>query len=228
MSVLKPICLIVGVGDGLSASLARLFHRENYELVLASRDISKLSELATETEATTVSCDATSASAVEILFGTLDKNRLDVVIYNPSRIVRGPISEVDPSEVHKAMDVTAFGSFLVGQQAAKAMLERSKGTILFTGASAGVKGFPKSAAFAMGKFAQRGLSESMARELHPQNIHVCWVNIDGGIRNPGREEPSPESMLDPDAIALEYLHIVQQHRSVWSNERSLRPWVEKW
>lgn len=228
MPTLKAICLIVGVGDGLSASLARLFHRENYELVLASRDTSKLSQLATETEATTVSCDATSASAVEALFGTLDKNRLDVVIYNPSRIVRGPISEVDPSEVHKAMDVTAFGSFLVGQQAAKAMLERSKGTILFTGASAGVKGFPKSAAFAMGKFAQRGLAESMARELHPQNIHVCWVNIDGGIRNPGREESSPESMLDPDAIALEYLQIVQQQRSVWSNERSLRPWVEKW
>jgi short-subunit dehydrogenase len=228
MNIVKPICLIVGVGDGLSASLARLFYRENYELVLASRDVTKLSQLATETEATTVSCDATKADAVEELFATLDKTRLDVVIYNPSRIVRGPIAEVDPGEVHKALDVTAFGSFLVAQQAAKAMLERSKGTIIFTGASAGVKGFPKSAAFAMGKHAQKGLAESMARELHPQNIHVCWVNIDGGIRNSSWKEPSPDSTLDPDAIALEYLHIVQQHRSVWSNERSLRPWVEKW
>ena len=104
-----------------------------------------------------------------------------------------------------------------------------RGTILFTGASAGVKGFPQSAPFAMGKFAQRGLSQSMARELHPQGIHVAWVNIDGGIRNPGRSEPAdrPDSMLDPDAIAQNYLMLIRQNRSTWSEELSIRPWVER-
>ena len=137
------------------------------------------------------------------------------------------IQDVDPEEVKAAIEITAYGSFLVGQQAAKAMLKEGQGTILFTGASAGVKAFPKSAAFGMGKFAQRGLAESMARELHPQNIHVAWINIDGGIRNPGRTEPSPDSMLNPDDIAQTYLNLINQHRSAWSNEIAIRPWVEK-
>jgi NAD(P)-dependent dehydrogenase (short-subunit alcohol dehydrogenase family) len=226
----KPLALIVGVGDGLSASVARRFHRAGYRLVLSARDTAKLSGLASETDALTVACDATSAESVEELFRELpSEDPLEVVVYNPSRIVRGPVAEVDPEEVRKSIDVTAFGSFLVGQQAARRMQrQRGGGAILLTGASAGVKGFPRSAAFAMGKFAQRGLAESMARELHPRNVHVCWVNIDGGIRNPGRQEPSPDSMLDPDAIAEQYLGIVKQHRSAWSNEVALRPWVEKW
>jgi NAD(P)-dependent dehydrogenase (short-subunit alcohol dehydrogenase family) len=104
-----------------------------------------------------------------------------------------------------------------------------KGTILFTGASAGVKGFARSSAFAMGKFAQRGLAQSMSRELHPEGVHVAWVNIDGGISNParpGRADDGTDRMLDPDAIAETYLQLIDQHRSAWSSEMALRPWLE--
>jgi NAD(P)-dependent dehydrogenase (short-subunit alcohol dehydrogenase family) len=207
--------------------------KEGYELVLAARDTDKLATLATQTGAATVSCDTADADAVSALFEGLN-GRLDVAIYNPSARVRGPVAELDPAAVRQAIDVTAFGSFLFGQQAAKRMLAQGAddtgkhGTILFTGASAGVKGFPKSAPFAMGKFAQRGLAQSMARELHPQGVHVAWINIDGGIRNPGRTEPpdNPDSMLSPDAIAGQYLMLIRQDRSTWSNELTLRPWVE--
>lgn len=225
--------LIVGVGDGLSASLARLLHREGYRLVLAARNTGKLGPLAAETGARTVACDASEPGAVAALFADLPAP-LRVAIYNPSARVRGPLVELDPEGVRKSVEVTAFGAFLVGQAAARTMLaqepeEGVKGTILFTGASAGVKGFPLSAPFAMGKFAQRGLAQSMARELHPQGIHVAWINIDGGIRNPGRVEPPdrPDSMLDPEAIARNYLDLIRQHRSAWSEELSLRPWVER-
>lgn len=222
----KPLALIVGVGDGLSASLARLLFADGYSLALAARNTSKLSDLANETQATCYACDATKTKDVEMLFSSLESPPR-VVIYNPSRAVRGSIQDVNAEEVKDAMDITAYGSFLVGQQAAKIMLKEGQGTILFTGASAGVKAFPKSAAFAMGKFAQRGLAQSMARELHPQNVHVAWINIDGGIRNPGRTEPSPDSMLNPDDIAQTYLALINQHRSAWSNEIAIRPWVEK-
>lgn len=223
----KPLALIVGVGDGLSASLARLLYAQGYQIALAARDTDKLSLLAQETNAATFRCDAASTEDVAAMFAKIE-GRLEVVIYNPSARVRGPIAQLDPEAVHKAIEVTAFGSFLVGQHAAKRMLKAGQGTILFTGASAGVKGFPNSATFAMGKFAQRGLAESMARELHPKNIHVAWINVDGGIRNPGRTEPAdqPDSMLDPDAIAQTYLDLIRQHRSAWSNEATVRPWVE--
>ncbi len=229
----QPLAVVVGVGDGLSASLARQLHAAGYRLVLAARNADKLSGLARATGAETQSMDAADPAAMATLFAGLDA-RPRVAIYNPSARVRGPISELDPEEVRRAVEITAFGAFLMGQEAAKLMLEAPmqdgrRGTILFTGASAGVKGFPQSAAFAMGKFAQRGLAESMARELHPQGIHVAWVNIDGGIRNPGRTEPAdaPDSMLDPEAIAATYLQLLAQHRSAWSNEITLRPWVER-
>lgn len=229
----KPLAVIVGVGPGLSASLARLLSGEGYDVVLAARDVAKLQELAVETGAQALALDAVDIKAVEGFFEALDRAP-EVVIYNPSARVRGPVAELDPEEVRKAVEVTAFGAFLTGQAAAKRMLAAEpeggvRGTILFTGASAGVKGFPQSATFAMGKFAQRGLAESMARELHPQGIHVAWVNIDGAIRNPGRTEPAdnPDSMLDPDAIARAYLDLIRQDRSAWSNELTLRPWVER-
>lgn len=232
----KPIALIIGVGDGLSASLSRLLAEEGYDLVLSARNVDKLSGLAAETSARCIACDAADPASVASLFAEV-KGDLRVMIYNPSARVRGPIVELEPDGVQNAINVTAFGAFLAGQQAAKAMLAQQpkdgvKGTILFTGASAGVKGFPQSSPFAMGKFAQRGLSESMSRELHPEGIHVAWVNIDGGIRNASRPErvdpaDNPDSMLDPDEIAKTYLHLINQHRSVWSNEVAVRPWVEK-
>lgn len=230
MAAKKPLALIVGVGDGLSSSVARLLHKKGYCLALAARNVDKLAGLVSETNATTYSCDATDIEDVKSLFSKLDDN-LKVVLYNPSQACRGPIQEVEPQKVKQAIEITAFGSFLVGQQAATKFLQQGGGgTILFTGASAGVKGFPRSAAFAMGKFAQRGLAQSMSRELHPQNIHVCWINIDGPIRNPGRvEDPDkPDSMLDPDEIAKTYICIIQQQRSAWTEELTVRPWVEKW
>ncbi|MEM1400482.1 MAG: SDR family NAD(P)-dependent oxidoreductase [Pseudomonadota bacterium] len=230
----KPGALIVGVGDGLSASLARLLFQEGYRLDLAARTPDKLAGLARETEAVAHGCDASDPASVEGLFEGLS-GPLRVVIYNPSARQRAPLTELDPERVRLAIEVTAFGAFLVAQQAARVMLaqepdgEGARGTILFTGASAGVKGFPQSAPFAMGKFAQRGLAQSMARELHPQGLHVAWVNIDGSIRNPGRVEPadSPDSMLDPDAIAQSYLALIRQHRSAWTEELAVRPWVER-
>ncbi|MEO1066358.1 MAG: SDR family NAD(P)-dependent oxidoreductase [Pseudomonadota bacterium] len=229
----KPVAVIAGVGDGLSASLARLLHSEGYALVLAARNTEKIAALAEETNAVTRSCDVTDHDQVAALFSDLG-GPLRVVISNPSARVRGPVADLEPDAVRKAVEVTAFGSFLVGQAATRIMLDQEaddgiKGTILFTGASAGVKGFPQSAPFAMGKFAQRGLAQAMARELHPQGIHVAWVNIDGAIRNPGRTEPAdkPDSMLDPDAIAQTYLDLIKQHRSTWSDEIAVRPWVER-
>jgi NAD(P)-dependent dehydrogenase (short-subunit alcohol dehydrogenase family) len=153
----------------------------------------------------------------------------DIVIFNPSGRVRGPIAELDPSEVERALLTTAFGGFLVGREAAKAMLPRRSGTIIFTGASASIKGFAGSAPFAMGKFALRGLAQSMARELGPKGIHVAHVIIDGGILSPNNPDPEdqPQSRLDPEAIAETYLHLVAQARSAWTHELDLRPWSER-
>ncbi|MDJ0630888.1 MAG: SDR family NAD(P)-dependent oxidoreductase [Rhodobacter sp.] len=231
----KPIAVIVGVGDGLSASLARKL-APDHRLVLAARTGARMAGVAAETGARTVAMDASDPAQMAALFDGLDAAPR-VAIYNPSARVRSPLIELDPETVRKAVEVTAFGAFLMGQAAARAMLaaepqDGTRGTILFTGASAGVKGFPQSASFAMGKFAQRGLAQSMARELHPQGIHVAWINIDGGIRNPSRPERidppgNPDAMLDPDAIADTYLHLIAQHRSAWTEEVAVRPWVER-
>jgi NAD(P)-dependent dehydrogenase (short-subunit alcohol dehydrogenase family) len=222
--------LIVGAGSGLSASIARLFAREGFGVALAARRTDKLAGLVQETKATAFACDATDADEVARLFDDVERGpgTPDVVVYNASARARGALVDLVPADVEQAMRVSAFGAFLVAQQAVRRMLPRGFGAILFTGASASVKGFAKSAPFAMGKFALRGLAQSMARELGPQGIHVAHFVIDGGIRNPGRTEPPdrPDSLLDPDAIATNYLHVLRQPRSAWSAEVELRPWVE--
>ena len=224
------IALIVGVGDGLSASVARQLAGRGHKLVLAARRTDKLAGLEAETGAESVACDASKPADVEALFGAVDRLRDDlaVVVYNPSFRVRGPLAELAAEDVRKSMEVTAFGAFLTAQQAVRRMLPLKAGTILFTGASAGVKGYARSAPFAMGKFALRGLAQSMARELHPQGIHVGHIVVDGAIRNPGRTEPGdrPGSMLDPDRVAEAYMQLIDQDRSAWSWEIELRPWVE--
>src|SRR3979409_892959 len=200
------IALIVGAGSGLSASLARLFAREGIRAGLAARHSQKLGALCAEIGARAFACDATDADEVERLFGLVDRElgTPDVVVYNASGRARGVFVDLVPADVARAITVSAFGGFLVAQQAVKRMLPNKHGAILFTGASASVKGYPQSAPFAMGKFALRGLAQSMARELSPQGIHVAHFVIDGGIRSAARAEPAdrPDSMLDPDAIAL--------------------------
>ena len=224
------IALIVGAGEGLSASLARLFAREKIRVALAARKIEKLGALCSETGARAYPCDATNPDEVERLFGLVEREigPPDLVFYNASARARGALVDLVPADVQNAIAVSAFGGFLVAQQAAQRMLPNKHGAILFTGASASVKGYAQSAPFAMGKFALRGLAQSMARELSPQGIHVAHFVIDGGIKSAERQEPAerPDSMLDPDAIAASYWSVLQQPRSAWTWEMELRPWVE--
>jgi len=230
----QEVALIVGSGPGLSASLARLFRKEGMMVALAARDPKKLDGLVNEIDARAYACDASSAKEVENLFSATSQEVgvPNVVVYNASGRVRGSIAELDPEEVRKTIMVTCYGGFLVGQAAAKRMLKAGRGTILFTGASASIKGFANSAAFAMGKMGLSGLVQSMARELQPQNIHVAQVVIDGGIYEPTRRPErltsrGPDGCLDPDAIAQTYLQLHRQHRSAWASYVELRPWSEK-
>ena len=218
--------LIVGVGDGLSASLARLFSNQNMNVLLASRNIDKLKDLKEEINSTTYQCDSTNIESVSNLFLELDKTigTPNLVIYNAAARVRGDISELDPIQTQKAIQVTCFGAFLVAKESAKRMLKRGSGSIFFTGATAGVKGFANSSVFAMGKFGLRGLAQSLARELHPKNIHIGHFVIDGGI---GRESDSNYQMMHPDAIAQTYLDFYNQDSSAWAWEIELRTFKEK-
>ncbi len=220
--------VIVGAGAGLSAALARRLARDGVRIALVARSAAKLADLAAETGAATYEADCSEITQVEDLFIGLDADlgAPDLVVYNPSFRSRGPIAELNPVEVEKALRITCFGGFLVGQAAARRMLAQGHGTILFTGASASVKGYAKSAPFAMGKFGLRGLAQSMARELAPQNIHVAHFVIDGAILPPDASNSDADSRLRPDAIAEAYLSIHRQHRSAWTWEVELRPWVE--
>ena len=222
----KPLALIVGVDHGLSESLARRFHREGYAVVLTARDARNIpTRLARQTNARTIACDTTNPQHLQWLFQTaLPKNQpLQVVVYNPHRPLTQPMADVDPHQVQQAVEYTAKGSFLVGRAAAQAMIPQGGGTILLTGVSASTNGFPRSAAFdAMGKYAQRGIAHDMARELHPHNVRVCWINIDGGIQTLGQSK-----LLNADDIADTYVSIVRQHPSTWSSEVTLNSLVRK-
>jgi len=227
----NKLALIVGAGSGLSASIARSFAGAGMKIALAARSVGDLGALAAEAGAATFTADATDREAVRKLFADLADSLGDpyAVVYNASYRTRGAFIDLDPADVEKSLAVTAFGGFLVAQEAARRMLPKGAGAILFTGASASVKGYAQSAPFAMGKFALRGLAQSMARELSPQGIHVAHVVVDGGIRSARRPEAAerPDAMLDPDAIAASYLHLLQQQRSAWTWEIEVRPWVEK-
>jgi len=222
--------LIVGAGSGISASVARGLAAAGVKLGLAARNVEKLAPLAAEIGAETFAADASAASAVARLFEEADARlgEPDIVVYNASARAPGPLAELDPDAVAKALAISAFGGFLVAQQAARRMIPQGRGAILLTGASASIKGFARSAAFAMGKFALRGLAQSAARELGPKGIHVAHFVIDGGVRSARRPDPAerPDSTLDPDGIAESYLAVLRQPKSAWSLEVELRPWVE--
>jgi NAD(P)-dependent dehydrogenase (short-subunit alcohol dehydrogenase family) len=224
--------LIVGAGSGISASFARALAKDGYNLALAARDTDKLAGLVEETGARAIPCDVLDTESIDAVFAATDEafDSLDVVLYNPSYRERGPLVELDRDRVKKAFLVTGYGAFVVAQQAATRMLAQGHGAIFLTGASAGVKGYPQSAPFAMGKFALRGLAQSMARELHPKNIHIAHFVIDGGVANPDRDrfntDDAPDKWLEPDAIAETYMAVLNQHRSAWSWEVEVRPWVE--
>lgn len=223
--------LIVGAGEGISASFARTLAADGYTIALASRTPDKIGGWADEIGATRHACDVSDPASVTALFEAVT-GELDVVLFNPSARERGPFAELTPEGVKKALDVGAYGGFLVGQAAAQRMLARSggpSGAIFFTGASASVKGYPMSAPFAMAKFALRGMAQSMARELAPKNIHIAHFVIDGAVmsaKNPASAD-NPDALLDPDAIAHSYMAVLNQPRSAWSWEIELRPWVEK-
>ena len=232
MSSIYKTALIIGAGDGLSASIARTFAAAGMRIALGARTPGKLAALAKELGACAIECDAADRAQVGTMFARADEffgAPPEVVVYNPSFRVRGSIVDVDADAVAKALSVSAYGGFLVAQLAAQRMVPRGSGAILFTGASASIKGYPLSAAFAMGKFALRGLAQSIARELAPKGVHVAHFVIDGGIRGPRHpaSADAPDAMLDPDAIAASYLHVLAQDRSAWTWELELRPWVEK-
>ena len=222
--------LIVGAGLGISASVARRLAALGVKVALAARNVQKLEALVQGTGTLAFSADASDPESVAQLFEQVcDRmDEPDIVVYNAAARVQGPLAELDPSAVQRALAVTAFGGFLVTQQAAKRMLPRGHGAILLTGATASVKGFAHSAAFAMGKFALRGLAQSAAREFGPKGIHVAHFIIDGGVRAAHRPDPAdrPDSTLDPEAIAQAYVDVLRQPRSAWSQEVELRPWVE--
>lgn len=232
---MSKIALIVGAGSGNSAAFARALADDGYQVVLAARNVEKLESLCAGIGAQAIQCDATSVESVADLFQTMQQTlgQAEVVLYNASAYTAGSITRLDPGLVLDSLMQTAFGAFLVAQQAVIAMQQLGGGALFFTGATASVKGFPNYAPFAMGKFALRGLAQSLARELGPENIHVAHFIIDGGIASPGRALDDAASIsnaddaeLEPDAIAQTYMAILKQHRSAWTHEVDLRPWTE--
>lgn len=224
--------IIVGAGKGLSASLARRLAREGFHVALVARDVDKLAPLVAEIGARAYAADAQSAPAIDGVFAEVDKafGPPDLVVFNAAMRYRGPVEVLDPADVMDAYSVGAFAGFLTAQAAARRMLARGKGSLFFTGATASVKAMPHSVPFAMAKFALRALAQGLARELGPRGIHVAHFIIDGGIASSWATagEPGPaDKWLDPDAIAETYLSIHRQHRSAWTWELDLRPWVEK-
>jgi len=221
--------LIVGAGAGLSAAVARRFAREGARVALAARHPDKLAGLAAELKATTYACDVADRAAVDAMVAavTADLGLPDVVMFNPSARVRGPFTGLDPEAVRQALLVTCYGGYLVCNAVVPGMAARGSGTILLTGASASVKGYAQSASFAMGKFGLRGLAQSLAREFQPQGLHIAHFVIDGGIRSDSRPDDGEDALLAPEAIAETYYQVARQHRSAWSWEVELRPWLEK-
>jgi NAD(P)-dependent dehydrogenase (short-subunit alcohol dehydrogenase family) len=220
----KRVALIVGAGPGISAAFGEALVADGYQVALASRDLEKLSVLATKVRAKAFAADASSFASLARLFNEVDKTlgEPEVVLFNPSARIRGDLLALDIEAASAALQTTAIGALATAQEAARRMLPKRRGSIFFTGATAGIKGFARSSVFAMGKFAIRGLAQSLARELGPQGIHVVHFVIDGGVVQ-GSEDLS---VLSPRAIARSYMAALAQPPGAWSWELELRSHTE--
>jgi NAD(P)-dependent dehydrogenase (short-subunit alcohol dehydrogenase family) len=238
----RPTAVIVGVGPGLGWALARRFVRAGMRAVIAARERSSLDALVADAggdgherlnpeDFEPQACDATNPDDVAALFGRVADNPPDVVVFNAGAFVPAGILDITPDTFERCWRIGCFGGFLVGQAAARLMVRRGRGTILFTGATASLRGGARFANLAVPKFGLRALAQSMARDLGPQNIHVAHVVIDGQIDSERYRhlagERGPDSLLLPDAIAEAYYQLHLQHRSAWTHEIDLRPWSEK-
>ena len=231
----EATAVVVGVGPGLGAALVRAFAKDGYTVVAAARsatDLPDLKERNTAARVVAIDCDATEHSDVERVFEEAAAiGPTEVAIFNAGAFVRGSILETDPAEFERCWRVGCFAGLLIGQAAARRMVARGAGTILFTGATASLRGGSGFVNLASPKFGLRAVAQSMARELGPKNIHVAHVIIDGQIRSQRyahlESERGPDALLDPDAIAAQYVALHRQHRSAWTQELDLRPWSEK-
>lgn len=220
----SPIALIVGAGPGISGAFAKALRAQGYTVALAARQRDRVEALAASMDARAFVADASSADQVRQLFRDVDQalGEPEVVLYNASARVRGDILSLDAAAVAAAVHTTAMGAFVVAQEAARRMLPNKRGAIFFTGATASVKGFAQSSAFAMGKFAVRGLAQSLARELAPAGIHVAHFVIDGAVQ----PNPAQANALSADAIAQTYMAVLAQPPAAWTWEIELRSYTE--
>jgi NAD(P)-dependent dehydrogenase (short-subunit alcohol dehydrogenase family) len=232
-----PVAVVVGVGPGTGAALARRFSKA-YRVVLVARSADYLKTLAGEIradggEVLEAPADVANSSEIAGTFAAIRAKLTDpeVLLYNAGSGTWGTIVDISAEQYEAAWRVNAFGAFLCAKEVAPAMIERGHGVMLFTGATAGVKAGARSISFGPAKFAMRGLAQSLARDLGPRGIHVAWINIDGGIDIPRVRRGNPnfkdEDLLKPDAIAETYWHLAHQDRSAWTMELELRPFKEK-
>jgi NADP-dependent 3-hydroxy acid dehydrogenase YdfG len=213
------IALLVGAGPGISGHFAKALRQAGYQVAMASRQVEPLKSLAHSMGAHAFQVDADSAHSIQRLFDQVDQalGVPEVVLFNPSARVKGPITTLDVQQVDSALHSTAMGAFVTAQEAARRMIARQSGALFFTGATASVKGFAGSSSFAMGKFAVRGLAQSLARELSPQGIHVAHFVIDGAVKT-----ESDHDAMTAAAIAETYMAILAQPKAAWTFEIELR------
>ena len=240
----KKVALVIGAGTSLGSAVARCFARDGLTAVVARRTGEELSTLKKEIEDFGGTChpfslDARKEDDVINLINKIENEigEIEVAVYNIGANIKFGITETTSQKYYKVWEVAAFGAFLMGREVAKKMIPRKKGTIIFTGATASVRGGDGFAAFAGAKHAKRALSQSMARELGPKGIHVAHVIIDGAIDTPWvnklfpdyvKEKKKIDGLMNPDDIASNYIMLHKQSRNAWTQELDLRPWVEKW
>jgi NAD(P)-dependent dehydrogenase (short-subunit alcohol dehydrogenase family) len=238
----EKVCVVIGAGDATGGAIARRFARDGYTAVVTRRSAEKLKPLADRILAEggkvhAFGSDARDEDQVVELFAKIEAEigEVEVFVFNIGGNVRFDIRDTTSRVYRKVWEMTAFAGFLTAREAAKAMVPRAAGTMLFTGATASIRGGRGFSAFAGGKHAVRALAQSMARELMPQNIHVAHVIVDGAIDTewiktnfPQRYNAGPDAILNPDHIAETFFQLHKQPRSAWTFEMDLRPWKETW